>query len=56
MSKPVRVTTDPAYHEEHSESVELWSPGNHLFKPPEFLPPADRLPSGILRTFRSYNS
>ena len=46
MTEPVRATTDPAYYEEHPESVELWSPGNPLFQPPEFLPPADRLPRG----------
>ena len=44
MPEPLRVTTDPAYYEENAESVELWSPGNPLFKPPEFLPPADHLP------------
>ena len=46
MPEPLRVTTDPAYYEENAESVELWSPGNPLFKPPEFLPPADQLPPG----------
>ena len=35
MKERVRVTTDPAYYEEHAESVELWSPGNPLFEPPE---------------------
>ena len=35
MRKAIRVTTDPAYYEEHSESLELWSPGNPLFQPPE---------------------
>ena len=44
MNESVRATTDPAYYEEHAESVELWSPGNPLFKPPEFLPSADQLP------------
>ncbi len=44
MTEPVRATTDPTYYEEHPESVELWSPGNPLFKPPEFLPPSDQLP------------
>ena len=34
MTEPVRATTDPAYYEEHPESVELWTPGNPLFKPP----------------------
>ncbi len=36
MRDRLRVTTDPAYHEEHAESVELWSSGNPLFTPPEF--------------------
>ena len=36
MPRAIRVTTDPAYYEQHSESVELWSPGNPLFRPPEF--------------------
>ena len=36
MATAVRVTTDPVYYEQHSESVELWSPGNPLFRPPEF--------------------
>ena len=31
MPKPLRVTTDAAYYEQHSDSVELWSPGNALF-------------------------
>lgn len=35
MAEPVRVTTDAAYYEENSDSVELWSPGNPLFTPPE---------------------
>ena len=37
MSERLRVTTDPAYYEEHAESVELWSPGNPLFNAPEFM-------------------
>ncbi len=35
MKEALRVTTDPEYYEEHSESLELWSPGNPLFEPPE---------------------
>lgn len=31
MSQPIRVTTDPDFYDEHSDSVELWSPGNPLF-------------------------
>ena len=37
MTESVRVTTDPDYYEQHSESVELWSPGNPLFTPPDFV-------------------
>ncbi len=44
MGAPVRVTTDPAYYAENAESVELWSPGNPLFRPPDYLPPASALP------------
>ena len=38
MPEPIRVTTDTAYYEENSESVELWSPGNPFFTAPEMLP------------------
>ena len=42
------MTTDPGYYEEHSESVELWSPGNPLFTAPEFVTEAkqDAFPPG----------
>ena len=36
MTDRLRVTTDPQYFQEHAESMELWSPGNTLFVPPEF--------------------
>lgn len=29
--QPIRVTTDPDFYEQHSESVELWSPGSPAF-------------------------
>ena len=53
MSERLRVTTDPEYFEEHAESLELWSPGNPLFTPPEFTtkvdePPADKTLKDIL--------
>ena len=35
MSRAVRVSTDPAYYEQHADSVELWSPGNPTFPSPE---------------------
>jgi superfamily II DNA or RNA helicase len=31
LKKPIRVTTDPDYFAEHSDSVELWSPGAPVF-------------------------
>ena len=48
MTERLRVTTNPAYYEEHSESVELWSPGNPLFTPPEFAAKSedDEFPPG----------
>jgi len=33
--KPVRVTTNPTLYEQHSDSMELWSPGSPLFPTPE---------------------
>jgi hypothetical protein len=39
MKEPLRASTDVAYYEEHSESVELWSPGGSLFPTPDI--PAD---------------
>ena len=47
MREPIRVTTDPEYYEENAESVELWSPGNPFFTPPDLLPEADDVPAGI---------
>ena len=47
MREPIRVTTDPAYYEENTESMELWSPGNPFFTPPDLLPEADDLPEGV---------
>ena len=47
MPEPIRVTTNPEYYEENTESVELWSPGNPFFMPPDFLPEADDVPAGV---------
>ena len=47
MRWPIRVTTDPAYYEENSESVELWSPGNPFFEAPELLPDTAAVPAGV---------
>ena len=46
MTERLRVTTDPEYFEEHAESLELWSPGNPVFSPPDFLATSDELPPG----------
>jgi hypothetical protein len=35
MSERLRVTTDAGYYEQHSDSVELWSPGNPLIPMPD---------------------
>ena len=35
MAKPVRITTRADYFDEHSESLELWSPGSMVFPEPE---------------------
>lgn len=39
MDRAVRVTTNPEYFEEHAESVQLWSPGSRLFRPPRDVRP-----------------
>ena len=44
MRERLRVTTDPAWYEEHAESVELWSPGNPLFRAPELLTATEEMP------------
>jgi hypothetical protein len=31
MAKPVRITTRPEYFDDHTESLELWSPGSPSF-------------------------
>jgi len=35
MANPVRITTRPEYFDEHSDSLELWSPGSPFFPMPE---------------------
>jgi SNF2 family DNA or RNA helicase len=44
MSQPLRITTDPEYYQEHTESIELWSPGNPLFPAPEVIAQPQELP------------
>ncbi|ATQ68860.1 MULTISPECIES: DEAD/DEAH box helicase [Methylosinus] len=33
LPEPIRVTVDPAFFEEHSDSVEFWTPGSPAFPP-----------------------
>ena len=42
----VRVTTDPEYFDQHPDSLELWSPGNPLFKGPKLASPVALPPAG----------
>jgi hypothetical protein len=35
LSQSIRVSTDPAYYEQHAETMELWSPGNPAFPGPD---------------------
>ena len=37
MDEELRVATDPVYYEEHSESVEFWSPGNPEFNAQDLM-------------------
>ena len=48
MSEALRITTDPEYYEEHSESLEFWSPGSPMFQPPEFARDENRPAEGGL--------
>jgi hypothetical protein len=33
LGQTIRISTDPAYYEQNSDNVELWSPGNPTFPP-----------------------
>ena len=46
MSQPVRITTDPEFYQEHTESVELWSPGSPVFPVPDVVSRVEDLPPG----------
>ena len=48
MDKEIRITTDPNFYDEHAENVELWSPGNPLFQPPQDIGTADPEPGSTL--------
>ena len=46
MRREVRVTTNADLYADQPESLELWSPGNPLFRAPDFPPPETALPNG----------
>ncbi|WP_230534158.1 DEAD/DEAH box helicase [Microvirga roseola] len=41
LGQSIRVSTDPAYYEQHAETMELWSPGNPAFPGPDDVPTED---------------
>ena len=43
-TEAVRVTTDPEFFDQHPDSLELWFPGDPLFKGPRLASPVT-LPS-----------
>jgi len=43
MARPVRITTDPDYFEQHPDSTELWSPGSPVFPAPEAVADQEQL-------------
>ncbi len=55
VPKPIRVTIDPAFFDEHPESVELWSPGSPVFPDPEEVASVEDLAANrgaLARIFR----
>lgn len=44
MPAEVRVTTDAGFYEDHTESLELWSPGSPIFPLPEIATAPQDLP------------
>ena len=51
MGSAARVTTRPDYFDEHSESVELWSPGNSVFPSPLEIATRSELPLTLAQLF-----
>ncbi len=53
MAKPIRITTRPDYFDEHSDSLELWSPGSPAFPMPEVEGTAEELAGSSIPTLLS---
>jgi superfamily II DNA or RNA helicase len=41
MKDWIRISTNPAYYEQHADAMELWSPGNPAFPEPKTTEPSD---------------
>lgn len=50
MAQPVRITTRPDYFDDHSDSLELWSPGSPAFPVPEVEATAEELAGSSIPT------
>jgi hypothetical protein len=50
MANPVRITTRPEYFDEHSDSLELWSPGSPAFPISETAATAEELAGVTIST------
>jgi SNF2 family DNA or RNA helicase len=53
MPRPVRVTTDPVFFDEHPESTELWSPGSPVFPAPDVVATPEEVSAVDLRALLS---
>jgi superfamily II DNA or RNA helicase len=53
MLRPIRVTTDPAFFDEHPESTELWSPGSPVFPEPDIVASPEEASTADLRSLFS---
>jgi SNF2 family DNA or RNA helicase len=53
MASPVRITTRPDYFDEHSDSLELWSPGSPAFPMQEAEASAEELGGNTIQSILS---
>lgn len=53
MASPIRVTTDSGYYDDHSDSMELWSPGSPVFPAPKGVDGSEGapLPTATLKDY-----
>ena len=53
MAKPVRITTRPDYFDDHTESLELWSPGSPSFPAAEAEATSEKLDGNTIAAILS---